>query len=232
MRGSPVMEHTRMKNSAVYAAEVKKFFNRLKRSGPKPTVYEYDDPLKQLIYAVLSEDNSPTRARTAMTRLLANTIDYNDLRVSTATELASIIESDILNAVERTGVLIEVLGSIYSRENSVALNKTETKNRRDARAYLEGLSGMTPYVLSGTMLWAFDEHAIPLDEQMLAVLKKEDLVDPDATMAEAQGFLRRHISAGDAKLFTALLKRHTAQKAPRTPASTVELKSRKKASRR
>ena len=129
-------------------------------------------------------------------------------------------------------MLIEVLGSIYSRENGVVLNKTKTKNRRDARAYLEGLSGMTPYVLSGTMLWAFDEHAIPLDEQMLAVLKKEDLVDPDATMAEAQGFLRRHISAGDAKLFTALLKRHTAQKAPRTPASTVELKSRKKASRR
>jgi len=221
-----------MKNSAVYAVEVKKFFNRLKRSGPKPTLHEYDDPLKHLIYAVLSEDNSPTRAKTATTRLLANTIDYNDLRVSTPTELASIIESDILNAVERTGVLIEVLGSIYARENTVALNKSETKNRRDARAYLEGLSGMTPYVLSGTMLWAFDEHAIPLDEQMLAVLKKEGLVDPDATMAEAQGFLRRHISAGDAKLFTALLKRHTAQKTPRTPVSTTETKSRKKASRR
>ena len=221
-----------MKNSAAYSAEVKKFFNRLKRSGPKPTLHEYDDPLKQLIYAVLSEDNSPTRARTAMTRLLANTIDYNDLRVSTPTELANIIESDIHNAVERTAVLIEVLGSIYAHENSVVLNKSKTKNRRDARAYLEGLSGMTPYVLSGTMLWAFDEHAIPLDKQMLAVLKKEGLVDPDATMAEVQGFLRRHISAGDAKLFTALLKRHTAQKAPKTPASTGEPKSKKKAARR
>ena len=221
-----------MKNSAAYSAEVKKFFNRLKRSGPKPTLHEYDDPLKQLIYAVLSEDNSPTRARTAMTRLLANTIDYNDLRVSTPTELANIIESDIHNAVERTAVLIEVLGSIYAHENSVVLNKSKTKNRRDARAYLEGLSGMTPYVLSGTMLWAFDEHAIPLDKQMLAVLKKEGLVDPDATMAEVQGFLRRHISVGDAKLFTALLKRYTAQKAPKTPASTGEPKSKKKAARR
>ncbi|MCH8851175.1 MAG: hypothetical protein IID41_00820 [Planctomycetes bacterium] len=220
-----------MKNSAVYAAEVKKFFNRLKRNGPKPVLHEYDDPLKQLIYAVLSEDNSPTRAKTAMTRLLANTIDYNDLRVSTSTELASIIESDIFNAVERTSVLIEILGAIYSRENSVALNKSKTRNRRDARAYLEGLSGMTPYVLSGTMLWAFDEHAIPIDEQTLTVLKKEGLVDPDATMAEAQGFLRRHISAGDAKLFTALLKRHAAQKAPRTPASAGEPKARKRTSR-
>ena len=220
-----------MKNSAVYATEVKKFFNRLKRSGPKPVLHEYDDPLKQLIYAVLSEDNSPTRAKTAMTRLLANTIDYNDLRVSTPTELASIIESDIFNAVERTSVLIEILGAIYSRENCVALNKSKTRNRRDARAYLEGLSGMTPYVLSGTMLWAFDEHAIPLDEQTLTVLKKEGLVDPDATTAEAQGFLRRHISAGDAKLFTALLKRHAAQKAPRTPTSAGEPKARKKTSR-
>ncbi len=221
-----------MKNSAVYAAEVKKFFNRLKRNGPNPVLHEYDDPLKQLIYAVLSEDNSPTRAKAAMTRLLANTVDYNDLRVSTPTELASIIDSDILNAAERAGVLIEVLGSIYSRENSVGLNKTKTKNRRDARAYLEGLSGMTPYVLSGTMLWAFDEHTIPLDEQMFVLLKKEGLVDPDATMTEAQGFLRRHIPAGDAKLFTALLKRHPAQKAPRTPVSAGELKSRKRTSRR
>ena len=204
-----------MKNSAAYAKEVKRFFNRLRRSGPKPTTYESDEPLNHLIFAVLSENNSPTRARQALARLLANTIDYNDLRVSTPSELATLIESDLPDAIDRTTVLVQILGAIYERENAVTLDRFKAKSKRDTRAYLQQLPGMTIYVLAGTMLWGFGEHLIPIDAQTLAVLKKEQLADPDADVGIAQAFLRRQISAGDAKLFTALLKRHVTQKAAR-----------------
>ena len=204
-----------MKNSAAYAKEVKRFFNRLRRSGPKPTTYESDEPLNHLIFAVLSENNSPTRARQALARLLANTIDYNDLRVSTPSELATLIEPDLPDAIDRTTVLVQILGAIYERENAVTLDRFKAKSKRDTRAYLQQLPGMTIYVLAGTMLWGFGEHLIPIDAQTLAVLKKEQLADPDADVGIAQAFLRRQISAGDAKLFTALLKRHVAQKAAR-----------------
>ncbi len=194
-----------MKNSAAYAKEVKRFFNRLRRSGPKPTTYESDEPLNHLIFAVLSENNSPTRARQALARLLANMIDYNDLRVSTPSELATLIESDLPDAIDRTTVLVQILGAIYERENAVTLDRFKAKSKRDTRAYLQQLPGMTIYVLAGTMLWGFGEHLIPIDAQTLAVLKKELLADPDAYVGIALAFLRRQISAGDEKLFTALL---------------------------
>ena len=204
-----------MKNSATYAKELKRFFNRLKRSGPKPTTYESDEPLNHLLFAILSENNSPAKARQALTRLLASVIDYNDLRVSTPSELAAMVELDLPNAIDRTTVLVQILGAIYGRENAVTLDRFKTKSKRDTRAYLQQLEGMTAYVLAGTMLWGFGEHLIPVDAQTLEVLKKEQLTDPDADVGTAQSFLRRHISSGDARLFTALLKRHTAQRAAR-----------------
>ena len=59
-----------MKNSTVHAKEVKTFFNRLKRSGPKPTTYDSSDYLQQFVFTVLSEGNSLSKAKSATTRLM------------------------------------------------------------------------------------------------------------------------------------------------------------------
>lgn len=205
-----------MKNSAFYVKQVKRFFNRLKRSGPRPTTYDFDDPVQHLVVAALSEGTSLTKAKTAANRLLANTIDYNDLRVSTPDELAKMIEEDLPDALARTTVLVQILGSLYERENSVSFDRVKSRSKKEIREFLQGLPGMTPYILASTMLWAFGEHTIPVDDQTLTVLKKDELVDTEASAEEAQAFLRRHISANDAKLFTAMLKRYVVQKAPRS----------------
>lgn len=207
-----------MKNSAFYVKQVKRFFTRLKRSGPKPTTYDSDDPVQHLVVAALSEGTSLTKAKTAANRLLAYTIDYNDLRVSTPDELAKMIEEDLPDALARTTVLVKILGSVYERENSVSLDRIKSRGKKEIRAYLQELPGMTPYILASTMLWAFGEHAIPVDEQTLTVLKKDELVDAETSTEEAQAFLKRHISANDAKLFSAMLKRYVVQKAPRNVA--------------
>lgn len=206
-----------MKNSAVHAKEVKTFFNRLKRSGPKPTTYDSSDYLQQFVFTVLSEGNSLSKAKTATTRLMNHMIDYNDLRVSTPEELTGVIEDDLADVMERTTTLVRILNAIYERENSVTLDAARIGTKKDTIAYLESLERMTPYVLAGIMLWSFDEHAIPVDEQMLAVLKRENLVDAEADVYSAQAFLKRQIKPGDAKLFTALLKRNVAQRTPRSP---------------
>lgn len=209
-----------MRDSAVYAKQVQKYYNRLKRSGPKPALHEFDDPLKQLMFAVLSEDISPSKAKAAVSRLVSGTIDYNDLRVSTPNELAGMISSDIPHALSRATSLAQVLGAIYERENSVTLDPLKAGSRRDARAYLGNLAGMTPYALASTMLWAFGDHVIPVDEQILETLKKEEVVAPETTAEEAQTFLKRHVAASEARMFTALVKRHAAQRTSRSPSSS------------
>lgn len=209
-----------MRDSAAYAKQVKRYFNRLKRSGPKPALHEFDDPLKQLMFAVLSEDVSPSKAKAAVSRLVSGTIDYNDLRVSTPNELAGMISSDIPHALSRATRLATILGAIYERENAVTLDALKAGTRRDARAYLGNLAGLTPYALASTMLWIFGDHVIPIDEQMLETLKKEEVIDPETRLEEAQAFLKRHVAASDARMFTALVKRHAAQRTARTTPSS------------
>lgn len=217
-----------MRDGAAYAKQVKRYFNRLKRSGPKPAPHEFDDPLKQLMFAVLSEDISASKAKAAVSRLVSGTIDYNDLRVSTPTELAGMISSDIPDALSRATSLAKIFGAIYERENAVTLDALKAGNRKDARAYLGNLAGMTPYALASTMLWIFGDHVIPVDEQILETLKKEEIIDPETRLEEAQAFLKRHVGVGEARMFTALVKRHAAQRTSRTTSSLSTRKTQTK----
>lgn len=204
-----------MKNGAVHAKAIRQMFNQLKRGGTKPSWPESDDVLEQLMLTILSEGNSPARAKAALNRMIAQTIDLNDLRVSTPNELAQIAGKDLTNALQRTTALVRVLNAIYEKENRVALEHTKSKSKRDVKAYLESLDGMTPYAIAGTLLWGFGEHTVPVDEPMLAMFKKDGLIDEGADVAETQVFLKRHIKATEAKAFTMLSKRQAAMRAPR-----------------
>ncbi len=204
-----------MKNRAESVKELKRLVNRLKRGGPKPVFLESDNPLEQLIFAVLVENNNPPRARAATQLLVAETVDYNDLRVSTAQELARLVAAELPDAEDRTTVLIQVLNAVYERENAVTLESLKPRTKKDIHAYLEALDGMTPFVLATTMLYGFGEHNMPVDEDILEILKKDAIIDEAAGAVETEAFLKRQISAGDSALFAALLKRYASQKMAR-----------------
>lgn len=217
-----------MKNSALYSKELRRFAGRLKRSGAKPTAHVADDPLEHLILAVLSQNNSPSRARAALAQLLDHVVDYNDLRVSTPEELARIIAPHLPNSLETCVLLIRVLNAVYDEENEVSLSHLKSKNKKDVRTYLERLDGMTSYVLTSTMLWGFGDYGVPIDQQILNTLKREELVDPDTTIEAAQSFCRRHVPAAEGRTFAALLKRYAAQKQARAVAAPTSRRSARK----
>lgn len=204
-----------MKHGAAHAAKIKKLFKELKNIAPKPTWPESDDPLEQLMLAVLSEGTHPAKARSALNRLLACAVDINELRVSTPQELAANVEGLLPGALQRTTVLVHVLQSIYERENAVTLESLKGKGKREARAYLESLGGTSPYIVACTMLWGLGDHAIAVDEALLAQLKREELVDSAADAAAVQQLLERHIPSHEAKLFTLVMKRYAAQRGSR-----------------
>lgn len=203
-----------MKNAST-GKEVKQFLGRLKRAGNRVAWPESDDPLEHLMTAVLAEGGNPAKARSALTRLLAQVVDLNELRVSTPRELAAIIEKEMPNSLKRCTRLVRVLNAIYEKQNVVTLEGLKARGKREARAYLDGLDGMTPYVAAATMLYGLGELAVPVDSGMLAVLKGEHIVDEAADTAAAQAFLERHLTVQDAKAFTVLLQRQASLKRPR-----------------
>ena len=117
--------------------------------------------------------------------------------------------------------LIDALQHLYDKENTLGMDRLDNMGRREARQYLESLNGMDEYAVATVMLWSLGGHAIPVNDAMLQTLCDEDLVNPDATRAEVQAFLERHISAAEGRLFVTVMNSHK-------PGKSKKVKSGKK----
>jgi endonuclease III len=186
-----------MKEGTRYAGIFKKAYTKLKQSIEAPPVPEPDDPVHRLAVAILGLSAGESAAKKALDRAFSIVLDWNELRVSNADEVCRAMGDSIDRAnCER---LIRALRSIYARENRVSLDRIKALGRREARQYLESLDGVDDYAAASVVLWSLGGHAIPVDDKLMAALRTGELVHPEASRAEIQAFLERHISANDAK---------------------------------
>ena len=204
-----------MKHGGEYARRLKQLHNRLLRQHGKPEVPEPLDPLDQLLVGILAGCTSLARAMATRQRLRHAVVDLNELRVTPVTELEELIADGVPLAASKARDIIAALNEIRRREDRLDLGFLAQRGRREARDYLESISGVSRAAAACTMLFAFGGHAIPVDELTLHVLRKDELVDPVSDMAEVQGFLERHVAASDAAIFTLLLNRHVCARGAR-----------------
>jgi hypothetical protein len=159
---------------------------------------EGHDPLVwQLVFAFMAWEASTAKAGPATRKLHAGVIDYNEMRVCLADELVAMIGERYPRAAERVQRLRSTLNEIYRREHAVTLHHLAQMPKRDARAYLESLEGMPPYVAARMMLLTFGGHAFPLDERIYHTLQEESAM-PEGEFEEVSGWLERAFHAGEA----------------------------------
>lgn len=190
-----------MKKGTLYARKLKTAYHKFRGGAPGNPADEPTDPIEQLILAVLSQETSAARAEKAARQLHQDVVDFNELRVSTPAEIADHIRRHVPHSVQRAKTLLRLLNAIYLREYAVSLDALRGRGIRETKAYLETLDGITPYVTASILLWSLGGHAVPVSDSTLEFLKRVNLVDPEASGAEVQAFLERHISAADAKSF-------------------------------
>lgn len=196
-----------MKKGTLYARKLKKAYSSFRGTGdgsaPEPS-----DPIEQLILAVLSQQASRVRAQRALKQLQGDMVDYNELRVSSPAEVSDSISRSVPRSVQCAKALLRLLNNVYQREFAVSLESLRGRGIREVKQYLESLDGITPYVTASVILWSLGGHAIPVNDVVHAWLVQQDLVHPDASPAEVQSFLERHISAADARGFCLDLEAH------------------------
>lgn len=154
------------------------------------------NPVAQLIFASLEWEATRAQAEAAYTRLMAEMVDYNDVRVTHAHDLVRILGPDYPLVHERIERLNDVLQEIFRREHATSLDNLENLNKKQARTYLDTLPGMTPYVAAQVMLVCLGAHAVPVDQTLTDLLKAEDAVDEDASLPDAVSFVERQFKAG------------------------------------
>ncbi len=224
-----------MKGSAEFGKRLRKFATALKKGRGKDAAPAARTTIaEELVLAILRQNATDTEAARAFDRLMASIVDLNELRVTTAGDLIEVLDGHISQATEKARQITMVLQALFDRENSLDLAYLRDKSIRDARQILDLLDGMTPFVSAMIVQRCLGGHAIPVDESIEALLKHQELVDPEAGMPEIAAFLERHVKSADARWFTqalraeavALRKRRAASsEARRRPAPSVSKRS-------
>lgn len=157
------------------------------------------DPVcQELVWAYLLWEAGEKRARALAGKLCEAFVDLNEFRVCLPSELASFFGSTYPKAAERADRMRATLNDIYNRQHTVTLEALGEMNKRDARAYLDSLEGIPPYVAARTFLIGLGGHAFPLDERLMKVLTSEDALAEAGDVTTASNWLERQVRSGDA----------------------------------
>ena len=155
------------------------------------------DPVAQLVVGFLQWRSTRRAADDAFVALMDALIDINDMRASHAHELVALIGDDYPDATERIIRLKQSLHGVYLREHDVQMHSIAGKGKKEQRAYLDSLYGMTPFAAAQVTLLSFGGHALPVDEKLVMLLEREGALPENLDAASAESFLLRQIKAGD-----------------------------------
>ena len=198
-----------MKNSKVYTTKIKRLYSSMKRNSAKVEARTFDDPIDALVYGVICERMRRSRAKTAYKRAMSYFVDLNDLRVSRPEEICDIFGKDTPETRRAASTLIRILTAVFDEKNCITLHDLQKVGKRQAKHELEALDGITHFAVNYCLLTSLKSHAIPLNEAMVAYLRKQECVYPSASHHDIEGFLTKQIAAKDGYEFYALLRAHS-----------------------
>jgi len=183
-----------MKSTAKSVDSLRSLVRQLVREF-KPEPRQPQEPLDALVRAAMSYDVSDARADEAMRAIQNEFVDLNELRVATDLEIQELLGVRYPDIERRVAMITRALNNIFEREHTLSLERLKTLSRRDARQFLRELPDIHPFVEAYVMLYAFDGHAFPIDNETLAFLREEQIIDEQTTLEDAQKFIEHNLKA-------------------------------------
>jgi hypothetical protein len=189
-----------MNKANVKVDVLKKTMAKLVKAAPARRP-EPVDPLTRLIRAFLEYDCDETRTAVAERKILENMVDYNELRVTPAIELAALLGVRYPFAESRCAALHRTLQSIFDREHHMRLDRVKEMKKGEIRPYFQSLAGITPYVEAAVCVDCFGITAAPVDTKLLLWLISKEALPEGMDIRTGQQVLERHLKAGEAEDF-------------------------------
>jgi endonuclease III len=179
---------------------LKKMISRLVKAAParKPDPV---DPITRLIRAFLEYDCDEARASAAERKIMETMVDFNELRVTPAIELAALLGVRYPFAESRCSALHRTLQSIFDREHQMRLERLKEMKKTEIRPYFQSLAGISPYVEAAVCVDSFAVAAAPVDTKLLLWLVSKDVLPEGLDLKTAQGIIEKHVKATEAEDF-------------------------------
>jgi endonuclease III len=209
-----------MKKDAQFIPRLKQLVRKIKKIGGAGDLTEIDDPMELLLWSILANYASEARATAAVARLQAAMVDYNELRVTPVAEIVEIIGTDCPMCRPAAQEISRTLSAIFNRLHHLNLAFLKTGSRRAAESFLNNFDGVGAHAKAMMILRCLKGHAIPLDVNMHAYLRRNGYVAEDAPIDHAQRLLAGIIKEREALGFYGAFKRFAAAHAPRKGAGS------------
>src|SRR5688500_16442643 len=203
-----------MKNATKHADDLKSLCKKLVREH-KPGPREPQDPLKSLVRGAMSYDVADSKADEAMRHIEKEFVDLNELRVATDLEIHELLGVRYPNIEKRVAMITQSLNNIFEREHTLSLDRLKTVSKRDARQFLRELPDIHPFVEAYVMLFAFEGHTVPVDEEIVEYLRDHKILEDGIGIEEAQRFLEHHLKAEECSDFYVCMRRAVADEGSR-----------------
>lgn len=158
----------------------------------------FDAAVHELVYSMLLWEASNAQARNALKRIRESVVDYNELRVCIADEVALVLGEKYPLALERSMRLRTTLNDLYQRHHCITLKHLAELPKREARQHLDGLAGCPCYVSARVALVQNLGHAMPLDERLRDLLIEEGVLEEGVAVEAAASWLEHHVKAEEA----------------------------------
>lgn len=204
-----------MKKAAYYAGRIKQLYTRLKKQRAKVPLAESDGPMETLLLGLLSNYAAESRAAAALVKLRAAVVDYNELRVTPTAEIVEVIGADYPSCRPAAQDIVGTLQALFNKLHHLDLAFLASGSRRAGETFLGSLDGLQPHAHAMMIQRCLKGHAVPLDVNMYACLRKMDCIPADLSIEDAQRFVTGNLKDKDALDFYAMFKRFASTHAPR-----------------
>lgn len=157
--------------------EFKKLYKKLKKRYPDdPVVLSRDRKmLEHLVFAVFLENAKREAARAAFAAMERYYIDWNEIRVSTANEIADVVDMipDATRAGDRLRLLLQW---IFDATYKFDLEELRAQGRNAVVEFLKTVPFSTAFMNDYAALFGVGEGPLPLAEGALRALRLLDFV--------------------------------------------------------
>jgi endonuclease III len=191
-----------MNKANVKVEVLKKTISRLIKAAPaKKAEAAAVDPLTRLIRAFLEYDCDEARSTVAERKIMDAMVDYNELRVTPAIELAALLGVRYPFAESRCSALHRTLQSIFDREHHMRLDRVREMKKAEVRPYFQSLAGITPYAEAAVSVDCFGVTAAPVDTKLYLWLVSKEALPEGLDLKTAQQLVEKQLKAGEAEDF-------------------------------
>ncbi len=184
-----------MKNTAQHAEQLTSLISTITPPENPPTIA--DDPMHVLVESMLLWEAPTDKATQAIEKLMQETVDYNDLRVTMEHEFIDLLGARYPRIENRSARLRAVLRDIYLREHRMSLDSLRDTGKREVRKYIETLKGIPPFAAARVLLLSFETHTIPVDSRLASALASAGASREGLDETDLSSWLSRQIKASD-----------------------------------